>query len=474
MTTNSKRSEVLNDPRGTVCETEPLYIKEMVTINTAGGRFEDMPCYKVLSKAGLLECKYRVGHGDNVEAQISARHREEFLRANSSGWKNWCLRASCNLFSLFLTTFEVPSGHVMKIKDGSGEFLLAGEGPHCYFSPFITTHGPLDLSSSLQWGDWSVAVVEQGCIGLALDKGNPVLLPPGFHQWKNSTLRFKESITLDKPVIPLGPFTLLTVNEGYVAVTQNNGKQEVMEGGMMHLLKHKNHKFQMFLSTKYETDDLQDAAMLTSDNIALKVQATVMWHIVDVGLAAKHGAETMGKCGRLHNNILRQAEASLSWFVGKVQFADGLSVAALVQKANTEGVGALQNANASTEAYGVELVSLNIVNVVQESNEMADKMVAGAIAAAKARREKTIAHGKAAALRVTSLATSIVDVVRAQAEAEASLILERAAAARAETQAAGNRTAANIIQSSPVALELERLKKMGGSLTATNTLLFIP
>ena len=64
------------------------------------------------------------------------------------------------------------------------------------------------------------------------------------------------AVDLAQPVIHLGPYTLLTVDKGYEAVTQNNGQQEVLPGGAMHLLTHRNHKFEKFITTKIQTDDL--------------------------------------------------------------------------------------------------------------------------------------------------------------------------------------------------------------------------
>ena len=56
--------------------------------------------------------------------------------------------------------------------------------------------------------------VPQGQIGLAFDRGQPVLFPPGLHQWDSQTLKFKKCIDLCQPVIEMGPYTLLTVDEG--------------------------------------------------------------------------------------------------------------------------------------------------------------------------------------------------------------------------------------------------------------------
>ena len=88
-------------------------------------------------------------------------------------------------------------------------------------------------------------VVEQGYIGYALDNGAPVLLPPGIHVWTSGkcstkptwqiivsaaaadsfkaqfivptaaeSLHFESSVPLDDHVIVLGPYTILTVDEG--------------------------------------------------------------------------------------------------------------------------------------------------------------------------------------------------------------------------------------------------------------------
>ena len=83
----------------------------------------------------------------------------------------------------------------------------------------------------IQHGDLGILTVEQGFVGLAFDNGQPVLLPPGLHQWKSDTLKFRRMIDLQDHCISLGPYTLLTVDEGYAAVTQNNGKQIILPGG---------------------------------------------------------------------------------------------------------------------------------------------------------------------------------------------------------------------------------------------------
>ena len=101
------------------------------------------------------------------------------------------------------------------------------------------------------------------------------------------------AVDLAQPVIHLGPYTLLTVDKGYEAVTQNNGEQEVLPGGAMHLLTHRNHKFEKFISTKIQTDDLKRIECMTGDNVLMQIDGTVCWQIDDVQLCAERAAETM-------------------------------------------------------------------------------------------------------------------------------------------------------------------------------------
>ena len=42
------------------------------------------------------------------------------------------------------------------------------------------------------YGNCTIVVVPQGFVGLATDMGQPVLLPPGMHQWKSDTMKFEK------------------------------------------------------------------------------------------------------------------------------------------------------------------------------------------------------------------------------------------------------------------------------------------
>merc|ERR1712159_711070 len=329
----------------------------------------------------------------------------------------------------------------------------------------------------------------QGHIGYAEDMGQPVLLPPGLHEWRSSTLQFKKHVDLNNSMIHLGPYTVITVDEGYCAVTQNNGRQMVLPGGATHLLNHRNWKFEKFMTQKIQTNDLQPIEATSADNVMMHTDATVVWRITQVDDAAKWSAETMNRDGsdtscssqsdikKLRNDVLKQATASLAAFIGEIRYSDSFHISAAGPSAATGQVvgtprspptevscsmsaifdgsrmaSAVEAANAITSTYGVTILSINIISAVPADHDLQQALAKGAVASADAERAETVAHGEAKAVRI-----------RAEADAEADRI-------RAE----GARSAAELLSTNQVAVELAKISKVGEALQGkgTNTLFF--
>merc|ERR550514_1779715 len=169
---------------------------------------------------------------------------------------------------------------------------------HNIQSWFLQQQGVKPLRGLVQHGNRTIVIIEQGYIGYAIDNGQPVLLPPGIHVWRSESLFFQQSVALNDHLIHLGPYTLVTVDEGYAAVTQDNGKQRVLKGGFTHLLSHKNWKFEKFMTLKIQTDELEKIQATSADNINMMVTSTVNWRIFDVETAATMAAETMSASGK--------------------------------------------------------------------------------------------------------------------------------------------------------------------------------
>merc|ERR1711959_602636 len=330
---------------------------------------EGSPAYAVLEH--LLEVKYRINCAEDIAA----------IPANAKRSGNLLLSALLLPRCFGMRTFEVPKGQVKLADDGHGNYELYGPGVHRRHNFFMRVGKNVDVAENewIQHGDRTIVTIKQGHIGYCEDMGQPVLLPPGLHEWRSSTLKFKESVDLNNSIIRLGPYTILTVDEGYAAIAQDNGEQIILPGGRTHLLPHRNFKFEKFMTQKIQTNDLQRIEATSADNVMMWTDATVVWRISDVHAAAKWSAETMRHDGadatnaamsdvrKLCNDVLKQATASLAAFIGDIRYSDCFHVSAAGPSTvtampvaqggsaifdGTRMASAVDAANAVTQTYG--------------------------------------------------------------------------------------------------------------------------
>ncbi|CAB9514242.1 expressed unknown protein [Seminavis robusta] len=451
-------------------------------------RLEDSPSYEILNYHNLLTKKYRVVSESELD----------LLPSNSTRIKNTLLTlATCPCFCFGISKgFEVPGGSLKMAYDGRGNYKFHGPGVHQILDPYYSANSDNVLISSqvIQNGDRCIVTVNQGFIGFCLERGQPVLLPPGMHQWKSSTLKFVQMIDLNQPVIKLGPWTLLTIDQGYMAVTQDNGVQKILDGGNVYLLTHRNHKFQKFVSTKIQTDELKRIEAASADNVIMLVDATVLWRVADVDTAVRMSVKTMNADGtkaestttKLQNDILKQAEASLAYFVGTINFSDSMAAAAMTQRNrelerqfptaaaepalagdqpssaaavefnlyNNEKLDdAVSHANEITKTYGVEIISINIISAIPGDRQLQESLAAGAVAAAEAQMMETTAQGKSRAIKIEAKAQAEQTMILAQADADADIV-------RAE----GAKKAADLLAANAVSVDLAKIDRTGKAL----------
>eukprot|EP00040_Diaphanoeca_grandis_P014203 m.71894 g.71894 ORF g.71894 m.71894 type:complete len:521 (-) comp24404_c0_seq2:71-1633(-) len=446
-------------------------IQQQLGFTGFSSALEDSPAYQVLQN--LLISKYRLMSATDIKT----------IRGVSSRAMNTlcCLCGVCGV-----RTFEVPNGFVRLAADGSGEFLIYGAGVHLVRNPYLRLERhDIPLSGELiQHGDRTIVTVRQGHVGYCEDMGQPVLLPPGLHEWRSSTLKFSSSIDLNNTLIKLGPYTVLTVDEGYAAVTQNNGRQAILGGGKTHLLTHRNWKFEKFMTEKIQTDELARIEATSADNVKMHTYATVVWRVTDVQSAARMSAETMRHDGgeiaqadqsdmsKLRNDVLKQATASLACFIGEIRYSDSFHISAQVTRGREDQsqkapvpddlsdyspiwdpkrmATAVDVANKVTGTYGVTILSINIISAIPADTNLQNALAKGAVASAEAEQAETIARGESKAARI-----------KAEGDAQAEII-------RAE----GARTAAEKLASSDIAVELARIDKVGRLLGDKSTFFF--
>jgi len=314
------------------------------------------------------------------------------------------------------------------------------------------------------------------------------LLPPGMHQWNSGTIEFKGLIDLAASIIRLGPYTLVTVDEGYAAVTQDNGQQKILEGGEAYMLTHRNWKFEKFITKKLQTNDVGPIKVTTGDNVPLEAVATVNWRIDDVQLAARMSANTMHgtnatsqeaggtqfDISKLRQDVLRQVTASLAAFVGSVSYSGqghAVMAAQISGGARREGegepepeekegakalfdrrmiIGSVQHANEICSQYGVKILSINLISAYPADHKLLEALSQGAVATVAAEQTETAARGEAQAL-----------LTKAKAEAEAERIRAEGHAAAEEIKAEGSLKAAKQLEASEVAINLSKLRTAG-------------
>ena len=242
----------------------------------------------------------------------------------------------------------------------------------------------------------------------------------------------------------------------------------------------------------------------SADNVLMAVDATVIWRITNVDIAAKNSAETIsaggqdmaassdiGDIGKLTNDVLKQAEASLAAFIGAVQYSDTFNVATVVQKgvepplADATAVEdphgdhaavaqkssplfdidrlqtCVDHANAVTATYGVSIISINIVAAVPSDRTLQSSLAQGAVAAAEAQKFETVARGRASAALIEARGLAESETIRARGEAEATKI-----------KAEGAKKAADLLESSDVAVKLAVIEKTGAALNDKSTVFF--
>merc|ERR1711904_311980 len=325
--------------------------------------------------------------------------------------------------------------------------------------------------------------------------------------------KFEKAIDLAQHVINLGPYTLITVDEGYAAITQNNGLQTILDGGKMHMLTHRNWKFEKFMTMKIQTNDLKEIRATTGDNVLLETQANVNWCVKDVALAARMAAETMRPDGKnvqgeditkLKADVLKQCTASLSAFVGSIRYSDSVHVSAATaaseqfhsqsergsvlpsqpgaaSRANVvmgqpvpngmAGAGmlfdkgklrsAVSHANDVCLRYGVEVISINIISAFPKDPKLVEALAAGAVAAAEAEQSEIAAEGMSKALLIKTKAKADATRISAEAEADSDRI-----------RAQGSKDAGDTIEQSDMAAELARIQKTGEALSDKQSFFF--
>ena len=182
-------------------------------------------------------------------------------------------------------------------------------------------------------------LISEGRLGLAWDKGKPLVLEPTADNtarcFNSSTFVFERSVSATQQVIVHGSLKVITVRQGFVGVSFRNGALEVLPPGRC-ILDSVTHAFSGFLPTGQQTLQLESVDGMTSDNVGLKFDAAICVQVTDAKKAiamlasstataniAMKGAEVAFDSENIWQNIQARARLALSIIIGNQRLNRG-------------------------------------------------------------------------------------------------------------------------------------------------------
>ena len=380
---------------------------------------------------------------------------------------------------------------------------LLGPGWHAILEPLRAWHGCVELSQEhIQFSTMEVVTVKDGFVGLAWDRGEPILLPPGMHQWDSPTMKFDKMLDR-RQNFQAGPYTFCTIKKGDVGVSFDRGELQLLPAGY-HVLKHALHKYSHNISVRQQFDKLNSSKLLSQDTVELDLDATVSWSVTQPEMAALNARDM----DHLRELVHRQARAALSECVFKMAISTNTAASGLSQStdgilgssgsldggvaqpvspedmsdgntAQAEAVSSLseacsneetlQRCNSELTAIGIQINKIAIVKLDITDVEVLRALAKGATIAVAIREKRKVAEVEAESTVLQARANAEGRRLEAQAEAYAEKQRADAQQYYAEKVAAS----AAVLSEHQLAGELMQLHASGGVLAQTESSLII-
>jgi len=301
----------------------------------------------------------------------------------------------------------------------------------------------LTLGIGALWLKATTKVIKEGQIGLREDsRGNMILLPSGRHSnfpWESYATSAKD---LSKNHISMGPYSIITVESGYVAKTLNNGKLEILAEGQ-HLLQSASHVFCEFISVKQETKRLEEVQAYTNDNVGITMHADVRYQI-------SNPHEAITKIDDIEESIKQISEMQLSSVIGHhnlqelIPAAKGLSSERSdkrdMQNQNEHGLSEVVTELMKTIGKHLNTLGIDLINIGIKSWEINDKALSHELG------QGAVIQSQTASKMLTAKSDAEIMNIDADARAKAKI-----------TEAKSILKSGELLENSPVAINLAEL-----------------
>ena len=377
----------------------------------------------------------------------------------------------------------VQSGMVVPVLiNGEGHFLL--EGRHFIKQARIQIQRQQALTDEyICVGTRHRIVVPQGRLGLALEQGAPKIYEPcSVHLVNSDLFEYRGSVDVTQPYVVHASLKIVTVKDGQVGITYNNGVLELLETGR-HTIEKATHVLSGFVSTGQQTLRIAEVTGMSLDNVELTFDAAICIRVVDAQKAVTmltSGNADADIVEEIQANIQERAKLDLSTIIGKNRLnKKHESTAAPVKAATAAGGlpappsdgGGFRSAihdsfmdvfrKEMRNEAGVEVINMAIEDVKIIDHELAKALASAAVANSDLERQ-TI---EAEIVQVRAQAESKVATIDAQGKADAMKIMARADADRIDVLSATLGKACESVQ------QQEVIRASGSALTSASTVL---
>lgn len=352
-----------------------------------------------------------------------------------------------SLLWLLGRVYIVPDGCVgLSHNAGKREFLAPGW--HFLASPVRSLISIVNLNTATctKFFPRGFCLVADGSVMVARRAGKYVLLGPGFHMWNDALFECLEPVNVTGDhVVQLGPFCLVTVPPGEIAITENNGDLVMLSknettGQRCHFLDHPNWKFRGMLSTQRQIDTVT-VTVTTADRVEVAVMATTSWGVSDPNKAALRGGHNMA---RLKEVVHRAAQGVLANMISVRKISDSAIGAVVKDDGTIANQTQLSHCNTELGRIGAEITEIAIVqmHIVNDTTRLEIAKIAAIPAKTKELRD--VAEAQACSDVTTAKGRAQAMLEMANAEAESIMMLAKARKEAGELLGSVDSTAATL------------------------------
>lgn len=343
--------------------------------------------------------------------------------------------------------------------NGSGSFLGPGYHSVPVFGVEVGEQVSLStLNRVVKCETAGFITITEGNIGVMQLGSEYRLLAPGSYEWDSPVVGNITAVNIRANASQLGPFSLVTVTDGTVAVTYHHGSLRILGwspeeppvGSLAassaarlgsktspvgtsrtYFMDDPNWVHKSFLSTQMQTDRLEGNDLLSKDNVELLMVAMSQWRIVNPWLAITQCGPDMDnistKVDQLVRATIARIVAGTCIGAGPVSGHMTRPIAQVGREVGSEEGGAgrndadmahlMQSSQATIHmaelTHNMQLMGIEVVGVYVPEKRMKNDDTRSEIA------KQAIIGIKAEAQRSAADASSYATIKSAQAEAEA-------------------------------------------------------